>query len=97
LFDINQFKKFHSRQSHGLNQGMNVQNQDKYDEINSFRVLLARRLDWSKARDVEEGITLQSKQGTDAAAAYLKSKEIDLDVALRVLAHPHERRHYTFQ
>lgn len=74
-----------------------MKNQNNYDEINSFRILLARRLDWSKARDVEMGITMQSRQGTDAAAAYLKSKAIDLDVALRVLAHPHERRDYTFQ
>lgn len=74
-----------------------MQNQKEYDEINSFRILLARRLDWSKAHDVEEGISMQSKQGTDVAASYLKSKKIDLDVALRVLAHPGERRHYTFQ
>ncbi len=76
---------------------MKNQNQNKYDEINSFRVLLARRLDWSKAKDVEEGINLQSQHGTDFAASYLKSKKIDLDVALRVLTHPGERRHYTFQ
>lgn len=71
--------------------------QTPYDEVNTFRVMSARRLDWRKARDIEEGITLQGVHGTDYAASYLKSKKIDFDVALRVLAHPHERRHYQFQ
>jgi hypothetical protein len=74
-----------------------VPSQEKYDEINTFRVMLARRLDWARATDVEEGINMQTALGTDLAAAFLKSKEVDLDVALRVLAHPHERRHYSFQ
>ncbi len=74
-----------------------MRNQEKYDEVNTFRIMLARRLDWSKAKDVEEGINMQTTVGTDLAAAYLKSKEVDLDVALRVLAHPHERRQYSFQ
>ena len=74
-----------------------MQNQREYDEVNTFRILLARRLDWSKARDVEEGITLQNVHGTDHAASFLKSKKVDIEVALRVLAHPGERRHYSFQ
>lgn len=74
-----------------------MQDQSNYDEVNTFRTMLARRLDWLKAKAVEEGISLQSKHGTDHAAAYLKSKQVDLDIALRVLAHPLERRHYTFQ
>ena len=71
--------------------------QNNYDEVNTFRNVSARRLDWVKAKVVEEGITLQSVHGTDFAAAYLKSAKVDLDVAIRVLAHPHERRHYAFQ
>ena len=67
------------------------------DEINTFRVMSARRLDWLKARVIEEGISLQCVHGTDFAASYLKSKKVDLEVALRVLAHPHDRRHYHFQ
>ncbi len=67
------------------------------DEINTFRVMSARRLDWLKARVIEEGISLQCVHGTDFAACYLKSKKVDLEVALRVLAHPHDRRHYHFQ
>ena len=70
---------------------------EQYDEINTFRVMSARRLDWLKARVVEEGISLQYVHGTDFAASYLKSKKVDLEVALRVLAHPHERRHYHLQ
>ena len=70
---------------------------EQHDEINTFRVMSARRLDWLKARVVEEGINLQCVHGTDFAASYLKSKKVDLEVALRVLAHPQERRHYSFQ
>lgn len=71
--------------------------QTEYDEIHTFRIMSARRLDWLNAGVVEEGINLQSMHGTDFAASYLKSKQIDLEVALRVLAHPQARRHYTFQ
>ena len=74
-----------------------MEKEKSVDEINTFRIMLARRLDWMKAREVEQGISLQMEQGTDFAASYLKSKQIDLDVALRVLAHPHERRQYSFQ
>ena len=69
-----------------------MQHPAKYDEINTFRNVSARRLDWLKARVVEEGISLQSEHGTDFAASFLKEKKIDLEVALRVLAHPGERR-----
>lgn len=70
---------------------------DQIDENNTFRVMSARRLDWLKARAVEESIDLQCVHGTDFAASYLKSKKIDLAVALRVLARPRSRRHYQFQ
>lgn len=74
-----------------------MQYEAKEDEVNTFRQVSARRLDWLKANVVEEGICMQSAHGTDYAASYLKAKQVDLDVALRVLAHPHERRHYSFQ
>ena len=74
-----------------------MQQPSNYDEVNSFRSVSARRLDWVKAKVVEEGITLQSVHGTDFAAAYLKSAKVDIDVAIRVLAHPLERRHYAIQ
>lgn len=74
-----------------------MQQKSNYDEVNTFRSVSARRLDWMKAKVVEEGITLQTVHGTDFAAAYLKSAKVDIDVAVRVLAHPHERRHYAFQ
>ena len=74
-----------------------MQQPSNYDEVNSFRSVSARRLDWVKAKVVEEGITLQSVHGTDFAAAYLKSAKVDIDVAIRVLAHPNERRHSTIQ
>ena len=74
-----------------------MQDRSSDDEINTFRIMLARRLDWSKAKAIEEGLKLQSMHGTDRAAAFLKSEQVDLDIALRVLAHPLERRHYKFQ
>lgn len=63
-----------------------------YDEINSFRNVQVRRLDWVKAHLVDESVRLQSRQGTDLAAAFLKSEKVDIDVALRVLIHPRDRR-----
>lgn len=65
---------------------------DVYDEINTFRIVSARRLDWLKAAIVEVGVDLQSMHGTDFAASYMKEQKIDIDVAVRVLAHPLERR-----
>lgn len=66
------------------------------DEINTFRVMLARRIDWSSANAVEESIELQAVHGTDRAALYLKSNQVDIDIALRVLTHPLARRQYVF-
>lgn len=74
-----------------------MQQQEKYDEVNGFRIMSARRLDWHQARIIEEGIDLQSMHGTDFAASFLKSKKVDFDLALRVLAYPQARRHYNFQ
>ncbi len=74
-----------------------MQQQEKYDEINTFRVMSARRLDWFKATLVEEGISLQRQHGTDFAAAFLKEKRIDTEVVARVLASPETRRQYSVQ
>lgn len=74
-----------------------MQQQEQYDEINTFRVMSARRLDWFKATLVEEGITLQRQHGTDYAMAYLKGKKVDADVVTRVLANPESRRQYFVQ
>ena len=52
------------------------------------------RQDWTSARFVEEGITIQDVYGTRYAAAFLKNRMIDIDVALRVLLNPAQRRHY---
>ncbi len=74
-----------------------MQQKEKYDEINTFRAMSARRLDWFQATLVEEGIILQRQHGTDFAAAFLKGHKIGTDVATRVLTHPEERRHYSMQ
>ncbi|MES2832947.1 MAG: hypothetical protein V4695_13260 [Pseudomonadota bacterium] len=78
-----------------------MQQQEQYDEINTFRVMSARRIDWFKATVVEEAITLQRKYGTDFAAAFLKEKKVETDVAARVLANSDSnigtRRQYSTQ
>ena len=50
------------------------------------------RQDWTSARFVEESITIQVVYGTRYAAAFLKNRMIDIDVALRVLLNPAQRR-----
>ncbi len=52
------------------------------------------RQDWTSARFVEEGITIQVVYGTRYAADFLKNRMIDIDVALRVLLNPSQRRHH---
>ena len=52
------------------------------------------RQDWTSARFVEEGITIQVVYGTRYAAAFLKNRMIDIDVALRVLLSPARRRNH---
>lgn len=53
------------------------------------------RQDWTSARFVEEGITIQVVYGTRHAADFLKNRMIDINVALRVLLNPEQRRSYT--
>lgn len=52
------------------------------------------RQDWTSARFVEEGITIQVVYGTRYAAAFMKNRMIDIDVALRVLLNPAQRRNH---
>lgn len=51
-----------------------------------------RRTDWYSARMIEQGVALQAKQGTQAAAAFLKSNSIVADITIRTLLHPDQRR-----
>jgi hypothetical protein len=50
------------------------------------------RRDFLSAHIVETGIMLQKEYGTEHAAAFLKDNFIHLDVAMRVLLRPSERR-----
>ena len=52
------------------------------------------RRDWTSARFVEEGISVQSVYGTRYAATFLKARMINLDVTRRVLLDPTKRRSY---
>ena len=53
------------------------------------------RQDWTSARFVEEGITIQQVYGTRYAATFLKNRMIRFDVALRVLITPDLRRNHS--
>lgn len=57
------------------------------------RFSLARQ-DWTSARFVEEGITIQEVYGTRYAATFLKNRMINFEVARRVLLTPALRRNY---
>jgi GR25 family glycosyltransferase involved in LPS biosynthesis len=50
------------------------------------------RRDFLSAHIVETGIMLQKQYGTEHAAAFLKDNFVHLDVAMRVLLRPAERR-----
>jgi hypothetical protein len=52
------------------------------------------RRDIAKAYAVEIAISIAGLVGTRQAAAFLKKYMVDLDVALRVLLRPSERRDY---
>jgi len=50
------------------------------------------RRDFLSARIVDTGIAMQEQCGTRPAADFLKDNFIALNVAMRVLLHPHQRR-----
>lgn len=51
-----------------------------------------RRSDRITAAIVDKGIEIQGEAGTAIAAIFLSSKNVSLDVALRVLNSPAQRR-----
>ena len=55
------------------------------------------RADRDSAAIVRKGITLQQIHGTKYAAEFLKEKEIDIEIIMRVLQNlSHQRRHDDF-
>ena len=52
------------------------------------------RRDIVKAYAIEIAISIVGLLGTRQAAEFLKKHMVDIDVALRVLLHPSERRNY---
>lgn len=52
------------------------------------------RRDFLSAHIVEVGLLLQEQFGVEHAAAFLKDNFIHLDVAMRVLLRPNERRRH---
>lgn len=52
----------------------------------------SRRVDFATAAIINQGISYQDKYGTSSAATYLYSNGVDIDVAIRVLSRPWERR-----
>lgn len=53
------------------------------------------RVDLVTALQVEKGIALQRMYGTHNAALFMQSVGVSVDVAMRVLLHPEQRRTYT--
>ncbi len=54
----------------------------------------ASRHDMTRALAIEIAIGLSHLLGTRIAAQFLKKHQLDIDVALRVLLQPEQRRHY---
>ncbi len=75
-----------------LEEGMMDKQNTLNDNSDEFAGSSVRRQDVETARIVNQGIMFQERAGTDCAAAYLKNLGISLDVALRVLARPTDRR-----
>ena len=63
-------------------------------ERRAMPVPFARRQDVETAKVVNQAILLQERIGTDYAAAYLSCKGVSMDIAIRVLSRPWERRRY---
>lgn len=63
-------------------------------EMWTFPTTTPTRVDSSSADLVEQGVKLQDIRGTDCAAEYLKTNGIEMEVAMRVLARPSERRRH---
>lgn len=53
------------------------------------------RVDLVTALQVEKGIALQQTYGTHNAALFMHSVGVSVDVTMRVLLHPEQRRTYT--
>jgi hypothetical protein len=54
----------------------------------------SRRKDAKTASIVNQALLFQERIGTDYAAAYLNCKGVNVEVAIRVLSRPRERRKY---
>lgn len=70
---------------------MDDQMQQK-DGVWTFPEPCSSRPDLKSAKVIETGILLQDMIGTAAAAEFLKSESIAVDVAARVLSQPTKRR-----
>ncbi len=67
------------------------------EQVNDIRVApmpFSRRQDFETAKIVNQAILFQERIGTDYAAAYLSCKGVSVDIAIRVLSRPWERRRY---
>ena len=69
----------------------------QHEPSNDVRVIpepFSRRYDVETAKIVNQAILFQERIGTDYAAAYLSCKGVSVDIAIRVLSRPWERRRY---
>ena len=70
---------------------MYLQNQS-HAEVRAVPQPHSRRTDLETAKIVNPGILFQERIGTDYAAYYMNCRGVSVDVALRVLSRPWERR-----
>ena len=68
--------------------------QTQMKELRAAPVPFARRQDVETAKIVNQAILFQERLGIDYAAAYLSCKGVSMDIAMRVLSRPWERRRY---
>lgn len=64
------------------------------NDMTPVSTAFSRRQDAKTATIVNQALLFQERIGTDYAAAYLSCKGVNVDVAIRVLSRPKERRKY---
>jgi len=65
---------------------------NEYGDLRVVPVPHSRRENLEMARIVNQGIVFQERVGTDFAAAFMSCRDVSVDIALRVLSRPWERR-----
>jgi|GEM_PF-1843131 len=68
--------------------------QSQHHELRGMSQPFSRRHDVETEKIINQAVQFQERLSTDFAAAYLRNKSISMDIAIRVLSRPGERRRY---